>query len=159
MMRCVPKIHTRPYTRRAGITDIAHRRSVSASSLKPLVSAAQAHSVRPLQIAGQFAKRIGAKHLFLNHLSSRYIDAGSTLHPSGTGSVPVDISPDVAVTDLGIDRSGDYSAGTANSEFKRRLETVLKIEEQATEAWSAPNGVKAVATRDFMTIVLKRKKG
>lgn len=108
-----------------------------------------------LQIAGQFAKRLNAKNLFLNHFSARYIDAGSTLDISAGKSNDFDLNTGITVLCPGLDRSRDYSSGVAE-EKERRIAALRKIEDQAAEAWGANQ--RAVATRDFMTVAIKRRK-
>ena len=110
-----------------------------------------------LQIAGRFAKRVNAKSLFMNHFSNRYIDAGSTLTAEARkADQPFDLSETIQVLDLGVDRSREYPTGMAG-EKDRRINILRKIEDQATEAWAS--GQRAVATRDLMTIAIKRRTG
>lgn len=109
----------------------------------------RSHGHSTPQVAGRFAKRIEAKSLFLNHFSARYVDAGSTLE----GPVPVNITDQVQVSDLGADRTRDNEE-TAPEEVKRRISCLKEIEKQASEAWES--GIRAVATRDFMSIMVKR---
>jgi uncharacterized protein (DUF2384 family) len=87
----------------------------------------------------------------MNHFSARYVDAGSTLE----GSAPVQITDEVHVSDLGVDRKRDNEDKSAK-EVESRLACMKEIEKQASDAWGS--GKRAVATRDFMSVVIKRRK-
>ena len=89
----------------------------------------------------------------MNHFSARYIDVAPTLQVDAQGKV--DLSDTLIVTNVGNNRAVSYS-DDARNEHEIRLACMKKIEDQATEAWGS--GPRAVATRDFMTIVVKRRK-
>lgn len=122
-----------------------------AGTYEELAKKTKSHGHSTPQVAGRFAKRVNAKSLFLNHFSARYVDAGSTLE----GSAPVSITDEVQVSDLGVDRKGDYE-GKPSKEIELRLNCMREIEKQASDAWAS--GVRAVATRDFMSVTIKRRK-
>lgn len=107
-----------------------------------------------LQVAGQFAKRIRAKNLFLNHLSARYIDVGTTLQPDEQDHVKLD--DQISVICTGLDRTAEVKAD-GEKERSTRMQCLKKIEEQATETWEADR--RAIVTRDFMSVIVRRRKG
>lgn len=93
----------------------------------------------------------------MNHFSNRYVDAGSTLtFQVRKGNEAFDLNDAITVLDTGLDRSREYPSGAAE-EKERRILTMKTIEDHATEAWGS--GQRAVATRDFMSIAIKRRKG
>lgn len=126
-------------------------KDTEAGTYEELAKKTKSHGHSTPQVAGQFAKRIKAKSLFLNHFSARYVDAGTTLE----GPAPVHIIDEVQVADFGVDRGRD-NQDKPPTEVQLRLACMKAIEKQASDAWES--GTRAVATRDFMTVVVKRRK-
>lgn len=126
-------------------------KETEAGTYEELAKKTKSHGHSTPQVAGQFARRIGAKSLFLNHFSARYVDAGSTLE----GPAPVHVTDEVQVVDLGVDRKRDNEDKPAK-EVQLRLDCMKEIEKQASDAWES--GRRAVATRDFMSAVIKRRR-
>lgn len=121
------------------------------ATYEELAKKTKSHGHSTPQVAGRFAKRINAKSLFLNHFSARYVDAGSTLE----GQAPMKITDEVDVSDLGVDRRRD-NEDKPSAEIEMRMACMKEIEKQASDAWES--GTRAVATRDFMSVVIKRRK-
>lgn len=126
-------------------------KDADAGTYEELAKKTKSHGHSTPQVAGRFAKRINARSLFLNHFSARYVDAGSTLE----GSLPVRITDEVQVSDLGVEYKRNNEE-KLSSEDEGRIACMKEIEKQASDAWGS--GIRAVATRDFMSVVIKRRK-
>jgi len=84
------------------------------------------------EMAGQFAKQIRTRRLYLNHFSSRYPDPGLNSEDSPNGDPRTRDSRERGV----------------------QLAMIRAIEDQATEAWGQ-EGSRAIAASDLMSVEIK----
>jgi predicted ribonuclease toxin of YeeF-YezG toxin-antitoxin module len=68
----------------------------------------------------------------------------------------VKLDDQISVTCTGLDRTDEKKA-TGEKEWSTRMQCLKKIEEQAAETWEA--GRRATVTRDFMSVIVRRRKG